>query len=316
MEYAINSSKIIVDITSAKIETVIGDAAKMDCTRAINYIKSGQAEIGEAVEEGIARIDQEIVNLANTDLSNLTATGEVKFSTAETNAKNYADSLASNYATAAQGAKADTAVQPSDLATVATTGDYDDLLDKPSLATVATSGDYDDLTNKPTIPAAQVSSDWDAASGVAQILNKPSLAAVALSGAYSDLSGTPDLSVYANTDISNLTATGKSTGASLSFPSSVYDNLSWNANPNNQTAPANGWFWVDFTTSNTSQYVSTYVKDSSDNVKYSTVSWVPPSNGCGFIVPVLKGDKVTFSAGPGQLAAVNYFRFIYAQGEV
>lgn len=35
-------------------------------------------------------------------------------STAETNAKNYADSLASNYATAAQGAKADTALQSGD----------------------------------------------------------------------------------------------------------------------------------------------------------------------------------------------------------
>ena len=35
-------------------------------------------------------------------------------STAETNAKNYADGLASNYATAAQGLKADTALQPND----------------------------------------------------------------------------------------------------------------------------------------------------------------------------------------------------------
>lgn len=57
-------------------------------------------------------------------------------STAETNAKNYADSLASNYATAAQGAKADTAVQPGDLATVATSGDYDDLLNKPTIPVV------------------------------------------------------------------------------------------------------------------------------------------------------------------------------------
>lgn len=93
---------------------------------------------------------------ANVDLSNLSATGEAKFvksvttgstngtisvdgtdvavyglgsaaytastaydvsgaaSTAETNAKNYADGLASNYATAAQGALADTALQPND----------------------------------------------------------------------------------------------------------------------------------------------------------------------------------------------------------
>ena len=42
-------------------------------------------------------------------------------STAETNAKNYADGLASNYATAAQGAKADTAVQPADISNMQTT---------------------------------------------------------------------------------------------------------------------------------------------------------------------------------------------------
>ena len=42
-------------------------------------------------------------------------------SAAETAAKNYADSLASNYATAAQGAKADTALQPGDLSNYVTT---------------------------------------------------------------------------------------------------------------------------------------------------------------------------------------------------
>ena len=39
-------------------------------------------------------------------------------SSAETNAKNYADSLSSNYATAAQGAKADTALQQSDVSSI------------------------------------------------------------------------------------------------------------------------------------------------------------------------------------------------------
>lgn len=42
-------------------------------------------------------------------------------STAETNAKNYADGLASNYATAEQGAKADTALQPADITNMQTT---------------------------------------------------------------------------------------------------------------------------------------------------------------------------------------------------
>lgn len=48
-------------------------------------------------------------------------------STAETNAKNYADSLSSNYATAAQGAKADTAVQPADISNMVTTDTAQDI---------------------------------------------------------------------------------------------------------------------------------------------------------------------------------------------
>lgn len=45
-----------------------------------------------------------------------------KATTAETNAKSYADSLASNYATAEQGAKADTALQQADITTGETNG--------------------------------------------------------------------------------------------------------------------------------------------------------------------------------------------------
>lgn len=78
---------------------------------------------------------------------------------AEQNAKNYADSLASNYATAAQGQLADTAVQPDDL------------------ATVAISGDYNDLSNLPEIPSAQIQSDWNQTDDKAldYIKNKPTI---------------------------------------------------------------------------------------------------------------------------------------------
>lgn len=228
-------SQIAVGIEpKKKIEVIVGDAARMDCQRAINYIKSGEAEI-DAYVDGTAKpaidsyvnttskaaIDSYVTNtaipqvdsyvslakqwaigdptepvgnsakywaeeaattvsnMANKDLSNLSATGEAKFdakqdvisdlstirsgaalgatavqsvttgtangtikvdgnsvsvhglgsaaytastdydaagsaSTAETNAKNYADSLASNYATSAQGEKADSALQSGD----------------------------------------------------------------------------------------------------------------------------------------------------------------------------------------------------------
>lgn len=135
MEYEINSGKIIVQLKSAKIETVVGDAARMDCQRAINYIKSGQAELQPLVESAKNYAEQAAAsaatasNMANKDLSNLSAAGEAKFDAKQ----DVISDLSTIRSGAALGA---TAVQPSDLATVATTGDYDDLLDKPTIPTV------------------------------------------------------------------------------------------------------------------------------------------------------------------------------------
>ena len=46
----------------SKLEVIIGDAAKMDCTKAINYIKSGAAEIEQAVQEGIEDFNENAVS--------------------------------------------------------------------------------------------------------------------------------------------------------------------------------------------------------------------------------------------------------------
>ena len=198
--------------TDETLDVTIGEGAIMQALSVVNYIKSGEAEIEQAVESGIlvfnehaaakteeldenyiaktTLMDEEVQkardwavktdgkvegedysakyyaqeaiaiveNKANIDLSNLSAIGKAKFdtagaaTTAEINAKNYADGLAVNYATASQGVKADTAIQPADLSTVATTGSYNDLSGTPALATVATTGSYNDLSNKPTIP--------------------------------------------------------------------------------------------------------------------------------------------------------------------
>ena len=138
-------------------------------------------------------------------------------STAETNAKNYADGLASNYATAAQGSLADTALQPNDniselvndsgYITGITSDDVTTALGytpysssnpngyTSNVGTVTSVNNVSPVSGNVTlsIPAAQVNSDWNVSSGVAQILNKPNLATVATSGAYSDLSGTPTI---------------------------------------------------------------------------------------------------------------------------
>ena len=154
-------------------------------------------------------------------------------STAETNAKNYADSLASNYATAAQGALADTAVQPSDLngyatetwvgnqgyITGITSGDVTTALgytpaDSASLATVATSGNYSDLSNKPTIPTTTDS------------VTSGSTAVLTSGGAYTALQSYATTSAIANMQTTtNLVTSVSSSSTDSQYPSAklLYD---------------------------------------------------------------------------------------------
>ena len=63
MEYSINEKTVEAVLTSVNLETkidggnldvVIGDAAKMDVAEALNYIKSGQAEVQQVVDTGTA----------------------------------------------------------------------------------------------------------------------------------------------------------------------------------------------------------------------------------------------------------------------
>ena len=113
------------NITTSNLEVIIGDSAKMDCTKAINYIESGKKEIEQAVEDGIGVL---LSKCADRSLSNLTAAGEAKF------------------------------VKPSALATVATTGSYNDLTNKPTIPAAQVNSDWDavsgvaQILNKPTIP--------------------------------------------------------------------------------------------------------------------------------------------------------------------
>ena len=56
-------TKINVEITpQAPLNVTIGECAKMDCERALNYIKSGEAEIEKAVQEGIEDFNENAVS--------------------------------------------------------------------------------------------------------------------------------------------------------------------------------------------------------------------------------------------------------------
>ena len=80
----LSSSKIDVDINAeAPLEIILGQSAKMEAKAAINYIKSGAAEINAAVTAGIDYFDahaaEVLADMANKSLSNLNAVGEAKF---------------------------------------------------------------------------------------------------------------------------------------------------------------------------------------------------------------------------------------------
>ena len=195
MNYEIESVDLTVNIAgeaniSANIvgaqplAITVGKSAEIDAGQAVTYIESGKAEVQTAVAAGIAEIQEAAENMANKDLSNLTAIGEARFSEKQ--------DVISDLATIRNGATAGaTAVQPASLATVATSGKYTDLSNKPSLATVATSGSYNDLSNKPNLATVATSGKYT------DLSNKPSLATVATSGSYNDLSNKPSLSGYA-----------------------------------------------------------------------------------------------------------------------
>lgn len=99
-------------------------------------------------------------------------------------------------------------------------------------------------------------------------------------------------------------------------PTSNKVTLAWDSNPNTQTAPANGWFYLAFIANTSQQVVQVSVSDANNNGTYAYVTWTPAAQGGAFIVPVAKGDKCVFSAGSGQLQAVTEFSFIYAEGEL
>lgn len=83
MEYSINEKTVEAVLTSVNLETkidggnlevVIGDSAKMEVNEAVNYIKSGQAEVQQVVDTGTATFNANA--LAKTEAFNNNATAK------------------------------------------------------------------------------------------------------------------------------------------------------------------------------------------------------------------------------------------------
>ena len=117
-------SKIAAAVANAdhlkrEIVTELPDAGSAD-ENTIYMVGSGAGSEDSVYEEYmLVNGDFEKIGSSEVDLTNYALKSEVATAKTEavTEAKGYADSLASNYATAAQGAKADTALQQADIAT-------------------------------------------------------------------------------------------------------------------------------------------------------------------------------------------------------
>lgn len=117
-----------------------------------------------------------------------------------------------------------------------------------------------------------------------------------------------DMNLKANTNLSNLTAEGKSLASGLGMPSERYVDLTLGATGSSYTSPSNGWFAI----SKKSGAVDQYVNLAGTEVSIIAVA---PSSGttASCYLPVRKGDivKCWWNAS----GTLNAFRFVYAEGE-
>lgn len=123
------------------------------------------------------------------------------------------------------------------------------------------------------------------------------------------IAGLPDVSGKVNTDMDNLTATGKSYAAGIGKPSSSYENLTLGSDGSTYTPTANGYYSLKCIINNAGAYIQFVV----DNL-YSSMIARDGGNGVSIWIPVQKGETCTFHTNASLY--VESFKFVYAQGEV
>lgn len=112
----------------------------------------------------------------------------------------------------------------------------------------------------------------------------------------------------ANTDLSNLTSTGKVNSATFPMPSSSYTDLTLGATGATYTATDNGYFFLEGTVIYGNGYTSIFANNmvvGGQNATATGYVWM--------IMPVKKGDVAQVDYNSFNLL---YFRFIKSQGDV
>ena len=114
-----------------------------------------------------------------------------------------------------------------------------------------------------------------------------------------------DLNGKADLDLANVNNTGTSRGASWAFPSTTYDTLTQATSGTEFTAPANGWYVMNYNITSNSGYAGLNI-DGYAFVINGYQQWNAP-----YIYPVKKGNKIKLNYYG---ATMTLFRFYYAEG--
>ena len=113
-----------------------------------------------------------------------------------------------------------------------------------------------------------------------------------------------------NSNASNFSQAGRSLLAGMSMPSSKYENWTLGASGSTYTAPANGYLTLfKFASGGSAQYAQIRV-----DYRKSDFRNVPSGQQATPILPLLKGETATVEYN--LTGTTQYFRFIYAEGEV
>ena len=193
------------------LESVVVSGAYDSVTKEVVLTLQDGSKIRFSVADLVSGLQTEItaLNMLSADLVDDTSTTHKFVTTTEKSTWNGKQDAISDLATIRSGAAAGaTAVQPGDLATVARSGSYNDLLNKPTIPTTLAALTGDVSISTPTDGQHLV---YDANAGVWK--NTTSAASVSWGGITGILSDQTDLKnaldAKANTDMDNLTDTGK-----------------------------------------------------------------------------------------------------------
>lgn len=118
--------------------------------------------------------------------------------------------------------------------------------------------------------------------------------------------------IPADSDLSNLTSTGKAKVSNLAMPSNTYIDVALGASGSTYTAPADGYFFM--LKGGTAINQNLIIQNSSSGTIRVEGNATAIGTSVGLCVPARKNDTILYIyslAGP-----TYYVRFIYAQGEV